>query len=152
MPFLFSFPIGFLYSLVYISVLLWAFLFFGAAIVPVGTGIMISSVSKEAQATSSSISQLIFNLFGYFMSPILTGYVMDGFENKFDGYKWGMRLIFWWSIFDAIFMAVALFSAMAKRSNENIEKDDVSFLDDEMGQDMGNLIQLEIRRRMAQNI
>jgi MFS family permease len=44
--FVFSFPIGFLYSLVYIVVLLWTFLFFGAAIVPVGTGIMVSSVRR----------------------------------------------------------------------------------------------------------
>lgn len=44
--FVFAFPLGFLTSLIYISVLLWAFLFFGAAIVPVGTGIMVSSVRK----------------------------------------------------------------------------------------------------------
>lgn len=44
--FVFAFPLGFLYSLIYITVLLWAFLFFGAAIVPVGTGIMVSSVRK----------------------------------------------------------------------------------------------------------
>ena len=44
--FVFAFPIGFLYSLTYISVLLWAFLFFGAAIIPIGTGIMVSSVRR----------------------------------------------------------------------------------------------------------
>jgi MFS family permease len=44
--FVFAFPIGFLYSLTYIIVLLWTFLFFGAAIIPVGTGIMVSSVRR----------------------------------------------------------------------------------------------------------
>jgi len=44
--FIFAFPIGFLYSLIYITVLLWTFLFFGAAIVPVSTGIMVSSVRR----------------------------------------------------------------------------------------------------------
>jgi MFS family permease len=44
--FVFAFPLGFLTSLIYITVLLWTFLFFGAAIVPVGTGIMVSSVRK----------------------------------------------------------------------------------------------------------
>lgn len=44
--FVFAFPIGFLYSMTYITVLLWAFLFFGAAIVPIGTGIMVSSVRR----------------------------------------------------------------------------------------------------------
>jgi MFS family permease len=87
--FIFAFPLGFLYSLIYITVLLWAFLFFGAAIVPVSTGIMVSSVRRDSQAVSSSFSQLIFNLFGYFSSPILTGIIMDLFEDKVEGFKWG---------------------------------------------------------------
>lgn len=150
--FIFSFPIGFLFSLMYISVLLWAFLFFGAAIVPVGTGIMVSCVSREAQATSSSISQLIFNFFGYFMSPILTGIIMDSFENKYEGYKWGMRLILWWSIFAAIFMGFALLTAYNRNKKQQDQKDDVSLIEDELGQNMGDLIQLEIMRRMAHNL
>lgn len=150
--FIFAFPIGFLYSIIYVSVLLWAFLFFGAAIVPVGTGIMVSSVSKDAQATSSSISQLIFNFLGYFMSPILTGIIMDSFENKREGYKWGMRVIFWWSIFAAIFMAFALIVSYKRNKNPNNFKDDASLMEDELGQNMGDLIQLEIMRRMAHNI
>jgi sugar phosphate permease len=44
--FVFAFPLGFLTDIIYITVLLWTFLFFGAAIVPVGTGIMVSSVRK----------------------------------------------------------------------------------------------------------
>ena len=44
--FVFAFPIGFLYSIVYVSVLLWAFLFFGAAVIPVGTGIMVSYLNS----------------------------------------------------------------------------------------------------------
>jgi MFS family permease len=44
--FVFAFPIGYLQSLIYITVLLWAFLFFGAAIIPIGTGIMVSSLKR----------------------------------------------------------------------------------------------------------
>ncbi len=40
-------------------------------------------------ATSSSFSQLIFNTFGYFFAPILTGIIMDTFEDKVEGFKWG---------------------------------------------------------------
>ena len=97
--FVFAFPMGFLFQIVYLCVLLWTFLFFGAAIIPIGTGIMISSVQKDCQATSSSISQLIFNLFGYFLSPTLTGYIMDSFYDKRQGFIWGMRVVFWWVIF-----------------------------------------------------
>ena len=48
--FVFAFPIGFLYSMTYITVLLWTFLFFGAAIIPVGTGIMVSSVRRSSNS------------------------------------------------------------------------------------------------------
>ena len=64
----FAFPMGYLFQIIYLSVLLLTFLFFGAAIIPIGTGIMISAVPKSCQATSSSISQLVFNLLGNFCS------------------------------------------------------------------------------------
>ena len=101
--FVFAFPMGFLFQMIYLCILLWTFLFFGAAIIPIGTGIMISSVQKDCQATSSSISQLIFNLLGYFFSPMLTGYIMDRFIDKRQGFIWGMRVVFWWVIFSLIF-------------------------------------------------
>ena len=66
---IFAFPISFAYSFIYISILVWAFLFFGSVIVPVGTGIMISCVPRQLQAASSSLSQLAFNLGGYFLAP-----------------------------------------------------------------------------------
>ena len=96
--FVFAFPMGFLFQIIYLSVLLWTFLFFGAAIIPIGTGLMISAVPKFCQATSSSISQLIFNLFGYFSSPMITGFIMDIFDDKRKGFIWGMRVVFWWVI------------------------------------------------------
>ncbi len=152
--FVFAFPLGFLTSLIYITVLLWAFLFFGAAVIPVGTGIMVSSVRKDCQATSSSISQLIFNLFGYFFSPILTGYIMDGFDNKYNGFKWGMRVVFWWSIFAVVFFMSALVLAYRKYNNQSKDESGLMMeeegVNQEMNQDMEDLIKLEIRRRMAQ--
>jgi len=53
--FIFATPLGFLNSLVYIIPLLWCLLFFGAALVPTATGIIVNSVSREYQATSSSM-------------------------------------------------------------------------------------------------
>lgn len=56
LAFIFAFPIGFLNSIVYIMPLLWSLLFFGAALIPTATGIVINSVSREYQAASSSLS------------------------------------------------------------------------------------------------
>ena len=151
--FVFAFPMGFLFQIIYLSILLWSFLFFGAAIIPIGTGIMISSVQKDCQATSSSISQLIFNLFGYFFSPMLTGYIMDKFSDKRQGFIWGMRVVFWWVIFSLIFFIISYFIAMnkyKKEKNNQEESEEDSMIEDSMKENMSNFMKLEINRRLAQ--
>jgi len=56
LAFLFAAPIGFLNSIVYIMPLLWSLLFFGAALIPTATGIVVNSVAREHQVASSSLS------------------------------------------------------------------------------------------------
>jgi MFS family permease len=150
--FVFAFPMGFLFQFIYLSVLLWTFLFFGAAIIPIGTGIMISAVPKDCQATSSSISQLIFNLFGYFFSPMLTGYIMDIFVDKRQGFIWGMRVVFWWVILCLLFFIISYFVAQNKYQKikrKNSEAEDSSMIDS-IHDNMSNFMRLEINRRLAQ--
>ena len=148
--FIFSFPMGFLFQIFYLSVLLWTFLFFGASIIPIATGIMISTVPKDCQATSSSISQLIFNLFGYFCSPMITGFIMDRFEDKDQGFIWGMRVIFWWAIIClACFIASYFISKNNYRRNSG-ENENSSMIDDSMKDNLSNFMRLEINRRLAQ--
>lgn len=77
LAFIFAVPIGFLNNLIYIMPLLWSLLFFGAALIPTATGVIVNSVSREHQAASSSMSQLIFNLGGYFCAPVISATVMD---------------------------------------------------------------------------
>lgn len=60
-----------------------------------------------------------------------------------------MRVIFWWAIFACIFMILAWIVAYNKfKKGYNDEQD---LIEDEMNQNMGDLIKLEIMRRMAQN-
>jgi hypothetical protein len=59
-------------------------------------------------------------------------------------------MIFWWTIFAVIFMVIAMIIAYRRyKVGTNDEKD---LMEEEMNQDMGDLIKLEIRRRMAQNV
>ena len=109
LAFFFGLPMGFIFQIIYLSVLLWTFLFFGAAIIPIATGIMISSVPKDCQATSSSMSQLVFNLLGYFSSPMITGFIMDRFENEKEGFIWGMRLVFSWGSVALVFISISYY-------------------------------------------
>jgi hypothetical protein len=64
-------------DIVYVLPLLWCLLFFGAALIPTATGVIVNSVTREHQATSSSMSQLIYNTFGFFLAPVLSAAVMD---------------------------------------------------------------------------
>ena len=112
---------------------------------------MISAVPKDCQATSSSISQLIFNLFGYFFSPMITGYIMDRFVDKRQGFIWGMRVVFWWVIFCLIFFIISYFIASNNYQKQvgNDDSEDSSMIDD-MKENMSNFMKLEINRRLAQ--
>lgn len=75
--FIFGFPIGFVDTLFILVPLLWMLLFTGAMLTPACTGIIVSSVPRQYQTASSSMSQLINNLGGYFLAPVLSAYVMD---------------------------------------------------------------------------
>ena len=148
--FIFSFPMGFLFQIIYLSILLWTFLFFGASMIPIATGIMISTVPKDCQATSSSISQLIFNLFGYFCSPMITGFIMDRFEDKDQGFIWGMRVIFWWSIICLLCFIISYFISKHNYRRDSGENENSSMIEDSMKDNLSNFMRLEINRRLAQ--
>jgi hypothetical protein len=68
---------------------------------------------------------------------------MDSFPNRFQGYKWGIRVIFWWSIFAVLFMSFALCYAYRKQQNENKSSDKKNLVDldnEEMNQTMAELV------------
>ena len=75
--FLFSLPITFLTNIYYVAMCLWCLLFFGASVLPACSGILVSIVPRAHRTTSSSLSLVIFNMFGYFLSLILSGYLME---------------------------------------------------------------------------
>ncbi|KAG7384284.1 hypothetical protein PHYPSEUDO_002813 [Phytophthora pseudosyringae] len=94
---------------------LWLLLFFGGAILPACTGIFISAVPAEHRALASSFSVMIFNLFGYALSPYLTGLIMEWvisqqgqpdtyFEycDEACAYRIGFRFCLCWSVWSVI--------------------------------------------------
>ena len=153
LAFFFGLPMGFIFQIIYLSVLLWTFLFFGAAIIPIATGIMISSVPKDCQATSSSMSQLVFNLLGYFSSPMITGFIMDRFENEKEGFIWGMRLVFSWGSVALVFISISYYiSYQNNKRNIYGETESSNMIDENsMKENISNFMRLEINRRLAQS-
>ena len=68
---------------------------------------------------------------------------MDQFNDKFTGYKWGMRLIFWWSIFAVIFIGLALIFAYRKYNNPKADNEENELVE-VMNQNMVNLVKLNL--------
>lgn len=72
-------PAGFTNDFTLIMVLLWFVLFFGGAIVPGATGLVLTSVPPSLRALSCAISMLTYNVFGYAAGSLVPGFYMDIF-------------------------------------------------------------------------
>ena len=70
------------------------------------------------------------------------------------GFIWGMRVVYWWVIFAVVYFMASFIIAYKKyekyKDDENDEKDLVEE-DDEMEKELREFMQLEIKRRLAQN-
>lgn len=71
----------------------WLYLLCGAAIMPIGQGIIVSCVPKFAQNSASSLYAIFLNLFGYTLAPVLSGYAAAQYDNKRDGMISAYRVI-----------------------------------------------------------
>jgi MFS transporter, Spinster family, sphingosine-1-phosphate transporter len=72
MAVVFALPIPFV-TFKYFGICLWLVLFFGGAILPPVTGIMLNSVSEQQRTSANSIANLTYNLFGYLPAPSFYG-------------------------------------------------------------------------------
>lgn len=73
------------------------------------------------QHYASSFSQFIYNMCGYFLSPIFSAGIMDSFDDRVEGMKWGFRMNQFISIFAVIFVVFMMFiasSALEKPPNK----------------------------------
>lgn len=117
-----SVPITFFSNIFFVTFLLWLGLFFGGATLPACSGILVSIVPRDFRPLSSSVSMMVFNMFGYFSSLVLSGYLMEWLEAdpaKCDivcSMTWGFRLILFWSCFSVAFILCAYWAALAQIS------------------------------------
>lgn len=78
----FGFPIPFINSPNLCGVLIWMELFFGAAMLPTLTGLMISSTPQKLRNLGNSVAQFTFNLLGYIPAPVTYSYVNSLDDSK----------------------------------------------------------------------
>uniref|UniRef100_M4BYL5 Major facilitator superfamily (MFS) profile domain-containing protein n=1 Tax=Hyaloperonospora arabidopsidis (strain Emoy2) TaxID=559515 RepID=M4BYL5_HYAAE len=114
---------------------LWLLLFFGGSILPACTGIFISVVPAEHRAIASSFSVMVFNLFGYSLSPYLTGLIMEWVISKqgqpksyFEfcdeacAYRIGFRFCLCWSVWSVLCIGSAWHIASRQAENARLAK------------------------------
>jgi MFS family permease len=89
-------PAIFSTSFVLTIVLIWLLLFFGGAVLPPATGILMSSVPPEMRALSNSVSMLLYNCLGYFLGPFLPGVVAQVTSASAHRKCGGKRPDFFW--------------------------------------------------------
>jgi len=94
---------------------------FGGALVPSGTGLCLSCLPKQYHSTCSSLSQLIYNIFGYFLCPLVSGSIMDIFDDKLQGLIWGWRSVLMMAIIAPFFFLKALYNEAKFMSQEDYE-------------------------------
>jgi MFS family permease len=56
---------GYAETMVSLLSLIWCVLFFGGAVIPGATGLVLSSVPPQLRSFSSAVSMLTYNIFGY---------------------------------------------------------------------------------------
>lgn len=78
----FGIPATFVREIYTFTAMLWLMLFFGGSVLPGCTGIALSVVPRPLRPVSSSVSLVVFNLFGYSLSLILSGSLMQMISNN----------------------------------------------------------------------
>ena len=84
-----------------ITSLLWVVLFFGGAMMPGLTGIMMVSVSPYLRAFGNSTGEIIKNAFGYFPSPFVYGLLNTLINNRA-----GIKFLMFWGLWAPILLGL----------------------------------------------
>ena len=84
--------LGFVFTLQAWAPMVWLQIFFGACLIPPGAGVVVNSVEKSLQTTASGMAQLVYNVLGYFLSPLFSAFIMERFEDRLEGMVWGYFL------------------------------------------------------------
>lgn len=67
---------------------MWFLLFFGGAILPALTGILLNTVEQNQKTVANSIAYLAYNLFGFLPSPFIYGAITDSGDGNNDVLAW----------------------------------------------------------------
>ena len=119
---LFGIPATFVKEIYTFTAMLWLMLFFGGSVLPGCTGIAVSVVPRSLRPVSSSVSLVVFNLFGYSLSLILSGSLMQIISNNVQNcdyacsLEYGFRIIVFWGVWSLVLLSLAIFFNQRERT------------------------------------
>ena len=93
--------IPFVNGFIVAATLLWIVLFFGGAMMPGLTGLMMVSVPPYLRAFGNSNGEIIKNIFGYLPAPF-----MYGWFKSMLGDRAGITLIMYWGLFAILLLGL----------------------------------------------
>jgi MFS family permease len=103
----FSIPVPLVNTILVFTILLWFTLFFGGAIVPGLTGIIIASLPVEHRGSANSITSAICNLLGYLPAPFVYSMIFTATENI--NKRIAFMAIMYYSFAGLIFICIATY-------------------------------------------
>ena len=83
----------------------WLLLFAGGSIVPSCTAITIDAVPSQMRPLASALAQISYNMFGYALSPILSGAIMEATNSITNGY----RSVMMWSVWGLLSSTISYY-------------------------------------------
>ena len=111
-------------SLYLFLILLWLYFFLSTGIVPLGTGIVINSVSHEIKGDALTINNFLQNSFGNLPPSYVYGIIKQSFgSDDIKGHRIAMRIMFCCGIVNSVNLFIGSFIRyFCTKDNEN--KDD----------------------------
>jgi hypothetical protein len=124
---IFSLPVPFFDDLTKFTIFLWFVLFFGGAIVPPLTGIIISTLPNNLRGSANSVTCFLSNLLGYLPAPFVYGTINETY--KISNPKIAFFFIMYYSVSGVLFLFIALifryryFGMMNPETSKNLLSD-----------------------------
>jgi hypothetical protein len=101
---------------------LWMVLLWGGGVVPIASGLVLSSVPEGLQAFSFSLSICTYQIIGYGAGTFLPGLFIQLLEaddvSEVEALRWGWRILLLWGAWGVVFLSLALRSATRNASAE----------------------------------
>ncbi|KOB59678.1 hypothetical protein PFHG_01437 [Plasmodium falciparum HB3] len=117
-------------NFIFFSISLWLCLFTGSALVPVCVGMLLSCVNNHQKSLSSAVSQVIYNVFGWFSAPLLSGIIMDIMHKYTNDNRLALKAGFTMILYSSSIGFLLLFYANFLDLSEKKENDDLIELEE----------------------